>query len=207
MNTLLAHAAGTVGSLSLEQNRGCKSWPRHCESVCYQPGNKGGAGYLVIEQSLSFSFIGVALFHVVMLNAAFVTLAGEWTLCTWNWSAGASFSSKENVQNAQLHLRDEYYEWLKLHFAVLSHMTRSSSYFSTSSSQCFLDSRAVGLLLSSPISLHLGFLMCQRRLLCNSELTLLPAAEMSFPLSVKLLPESLLHVVRPTYSHKKRGKL
>lgn len=47
--------------------------------------------------------------------------------------------------------------------------------------------------------------MCQRGLLCNSELTLLPATEMSFPLSVKLLPEALLHVARPTYHHKHGG--
>lgn len=35
-------------------NQGCKSWPWPCESVCYQPGNKWGAGLVgaVIEQLL-----------------------------------------------------------------------------------------------------------------------------------------------------------
>lgn len=50
--------------------------------------------------------------------------------------------------------------------------------------------QALQLRVSSPFSFHLYLLTCQRGLLCNSELTLLPAAEMSFPLSIKQLPEA-----------------
>lgn len=47
--------------------------------------------------------------------------------------------------------------------------------------------------------------MCQQGLLCNAELTRLPVPEMSFPLSVRLLPEGLLLEARPTYRHERRG--
>lgn len=90
-------------------------------------------------------------------------------------------------------------------FSELSHMIPPLLFVP----QCFLlnlagsfSPEALKLLVSSLFSLHLFFLMCQQGLLCNSELTLLPAAEMSFPFNVKLLPEALLHVARPTYHHK-----
>lgn len=43
------------------------------------------------------------------------------------------------------------------------------------------------------------FMVCQRGLACNSDLTILPA--MSFPLSIKLLPQPWQRVAHPTFHY------
>lgn len=147
----------------LGQNRDCKSWLRHYESVCYQPGNKAyGLFSAVIEQSLSFSLISAALFYVVTLKAAFVTSAEG--VIGWSW---ISYTSGIIYRFTKLfsYIRDSRNKNYRSKILVCLVIWPSP----VPPLLCFLlnlagsfSPQALKLLVTSIFSLHLLFLMCQQ---------------------------------------------